>query len=91
MFKTNGKNQLTLKLLLWQLMILEHKKRVKPLVNSKGWTYNVLMDVNQDFKRALSIVNIPYTIVVKNSLNVPIQNGFVPESDNKLLTNLKTL
>lgn len=67
------------------------QKRVKPLVSGKGWTYNVLMDTNQDFKRALSIVNIPYTIVVKNGLIVHIQNGFVPGSENELLAKLKTL
>lgn len=67
------------------------QKRVKPLVNGKGWTYNVLMDSNQDFKRALAIVNIPYTIVVKNGMIVHIQNGFVPGSENELLAKLKTL
>ena len=67
------------------------QKRVKPLVNGKGWTYNVLVDSNQDFKRALSIVNIPYTIVVKNGQIVHIQNGYVPGSENELLSKLKTL
>ncbi|SCY60677.1 TlpA family protein disulfide reductase [Flavobacterium caeni] len=67
------------------------QKRVKPLINGKGWEYNVLLDTNQDFKRALSIVNIPYTIVVKNQKIVHIQNGYVPGSENELLAKLKTL
>ena len=67
------------------------QKRVKPLVNGKGWTYNILLDTNQDFKRAMSIVNIPYTIVVKNGLIVHIQNGYVPGSENELLDKLKSL
>ena len=67
------------------------QKRVKPLVNGKGWTYNVLLDTNQDFKRALSIVNIPYTIVVKNGKIVHIQNGYVPGSENELFEKLKSL
>lgn len=67
------------------------QKRVKPLVNGKGWTYNVLLDVNQDFKRALSIVNIPYTIVVKNGKIVHVQNGYVPGSENELFEKLKSL
>ena len=54
------------------------QKRVKPLVNGKEWEYTILLDTNQDFKRALSIVNIPYTIVVKNNKIVHIQNGYVP-------------
>ena len=67
------------------------QKRVKPLINGKGWEYKVLLDTNQDFKRALSIVNIPYTIVVKNNIIVHIQNCYVPGSENELLAKLKTL
>lgn len=67
------------------------QKRVKPLVNGKGWNYNVLLDVNQEFKRALSIVNIPYTIVVKNNSIVHIQNGYVPGNENELFEKLKAL
>ncbi|MBP6073313.1 MAG: TlpA family protein disulfide reductase [Flavobacterium sp.] len=67
------------------------QKRVKPLVNGKGWEYKVLLDVNQDFKRALSIVNIPYTIVVKNGLIVHIQNGYVPGIEEELFAKLKSL
>jgi peroxiredoxin len=67
------------------------QKRVKPLVNGKGWTYPILMDVNQDFKRALSIVNIPYTIVVKNGNIVHIQNGYVPGNEEELHQKLKSL
>ena len=67
------------------------QKRIKPLINGKGWNYNVLLDTNQDLKRALSIVNIPYTIIVKNGLIVHIQNGYVPGNENELLAKLKTL
>ena len=66
-------------------------KRVKPLVNGKSWTYPILLDTNQDFKRALSIGNIPYTIVVKNSKIVYIQNGYVPGSEAILFKKLKSL
>ena len=67
------------------------QKRVKPLVNGKGWEYIILLDTNQDFKSALSIVNIPYTIVVKNNKIVHIQNGYVPGSEVDLLEKLKSL
>lgn len=66
-------------------------KRVKPLVNGKSWTYPILLDTNQDFKRALSIVNIPYTVVVKNNKIVYIQNGYVPGSEAILFKKLKSL
>lgn len=67
------------------------QKRVKPLVNGKGWSYKVLLDTNQDFKRALSIANIPYIVVVKNNKIVHIQNGYVPGSETELFDILKAL
>lgn len=67
------------------------QKRVNPLVNGKGWDFKVVLDSNQDFKRAMSIVNIPYTIVVKNGLIVHIQNGYVPGSETELFEKLKSL
>lgn len=67
------------------------QKRVKPLVNGKGWEYKILLDTNQDLKRALSIVNIPYTIVVKNNKIVHIQNGYVPGNETELFEKLKSL
>lgn len=67
------------------------QKRVKPLVNGKNWSYSVLLDTNQDFKRALSIVNIPYTIVVKNGNIVHVQNGYVPGNEEELFEKLKAL
>jgi thiol-disulfide isomerase/thioredoxin len=67
------------------------QKRVKPLVSGKEWDYTILLDTNQDFKRALSIVNIPYTIVVKNNKIVHIQNGYVPGNEVDLYEKLKSL
>ncbi|MEN9322564.1 MAG: hypothetical protein RIT03_379 [Bacteroidota bacterium] len=67
------------------------QKRVKPLVSGKEWTYQVLLDTNQDFKRAMTIVNIPYTIVVKNNEIVHIQNGYVPGNEKDLYEKLKSL
>lgn len=66
-------------------------KRVKPLINGKGWEYNVLFDTNQDLKRKLSIANIPYLVVVKNGKIVFIQNGHTPGAEEELLDKLKTL
>ena len=67
------------------------QKRVKPLVNGKGWGYKILLDTNQDLKRRLSIANIPYLVVVKNGKIVFIQNGHTPGAEEELLTKLKSL
>lgn len=67
------------------------QKRIKPLLNGKDWPYKILMDTNQDFKRALGIVNIPYTVVIKNQKIVHIQNGYAQGEEKELFSTLKKL
>jgi peroxiredoxin len=66
-------------------------KRVTPLVNGKGWAYNILLDSNQELKRALSITNVPFLIVVKNNEIKFIHNGYSEGSVEELYNELKTL
>jgi thiol-disulfide isomerase/thioredoxin len=66
-------------------------KRVKPLVNGKGWEYLILLDTNQDFKRSLGISNPPFTAIVKNGEIVFTQNGHTPGSENTLFEYLKSI
>lgn len=67
------------------------QKRVTPLVNGKGWTYTILLDSNQELKRALSITNVPFLIVVKNKEIVSIHNGYSEGSVEELYNELKEL
>lgn len=38
--------------------------RVKPFAEGKGWEYEILLDPNGDFKRAMNVNLIPHTFVV---------------------------
>lgn len=67
------------------------EKRVKPMVNGKDWEYTVLLDTNQEFKRSLSIANVPYTVVVKNNEIVYVQNGHSPGGESEFFEKLKSL
>ena len=44
--------------------------RVAPYVNSVGWEYDILLDPNRDFARALNVQNVPHTFVVDGEGNV---------------------
>ena len=67
------------------------EKRVKPMINGKGWEYTILLDTNQEFKRSLSIANVPYTVVVKNNEIVFVQNGHSPGGESEFFEKLKSL
>ncbi len=38
--------------------------RVKPHADGNEWDYEIYLDQNQDFKRAMNVVNVPHTFVV---------------------------
>jgi len=67
------------------------QKRIRPMVNGKNWPYEILLDENQELKRALAIVNIPYTVVVKNREIKHIVNGYSQGAEMELYKKLKEL
>ncbi len=67
------------------------QRRVRPMLNGKDWPYEVLLDGNQELKRALSIVNIPYSIVVKNQKIEHIFNGYTQGAEHELYEVIKGL
>lgn len=60
------------------------QKRVKPLVNGKGWEYKIVLDENQDLKRALNITTLPHVVVVKNGKIIFRHSGYTPGAEDEL-------
>lgn len=44
--------------------------KVKPYVDGQAWDFDVLLDVNEDLKRALNVNNVPYTILLDKKGNI---------------------
>ncbi|MRT16998.1 TlpA family protein disulfide reductase [Vitellibacter sp. q18] len=63
--------------------------RVKPMVNGKGWDYTVLLDTNNDFKRAVGAATVPLTLLVKNNQIVYRHSGYSPGAENELYKKIK--
>ena len=53
-------------------------KRVKSLIYGKGWDYQILLDTNNDLKRALGASTVPLTILIKNNKIVLRHSGYSP-------------
>lgn len=64
-------------------------KRVKPMVNGKGWDYTVLLDTNNDFKRAIGAATVPLTLLVKNNQIVYRHSGYSPGAEMELYEKIK--
>jgi peroxiredoxin len=84
----NWKKDINLEIIAISVDDARTQKRVKPFLNGKNWNFNVLLDTNQELKRALSIVNVPYTIVVKNRKIVYLSNGYTQGAESELYKKL---
>lgn len=66
--------------------------KVKPLVDNHGWPYEVLLDPNSDFKRALGIQMIPYTLIVDGSGKIVYKhNGYTDGAEEELIEKVREL
>lgn len=54
---------------------------VPTLVNTKDWEYEVYLDLNQDFKRAMNISYCPYTFLMDGEGNIVWEKGSYAEGD----------
>lgn len=60
--------------------------KVKPLVNNHGWEYEVLLDSNGDFKRALGCQMIPYVLIVNGKGEIVYKhNGYTDGAEEELI------
>ena len=58
--------------------------RVRPMVNGKNWEYQILLDTNNDLKRALGASTVPLTLLVQNNKIVHRHSGYTPGAEFEL-------
>lgn len=59
--------------------------RVKPFVNGRSWEYEIYLDKNSDFKRAMNVVNVPHTFLLDgNGKIVFSHNSYAPGDEEEL-------
>lgn len=70
----------------------QNVNKVKPLVNSHNWEYDVLLDTNSDFKRALGIQTIPYVLIVNGEGQIVYRhNGYTEGAEAELIEKVREL
>ncbi len=66
--------------------------KVKPLVDNQGWEYDVLLDPNSEFLKALGIQMIPYVLIVDgNGKIVYRHNGYTDGAEQELIEKVREL
>ena len=70
----------------------QNVNKVKPLVDEYGWAYDVLIDANSEFKRALGIQMIPYVLVCDGDGKIVYKhNGYTEGAENELIEKVREL
>ncbi len=59
-------------------------KRVKPMVNGKGWDFEVLLDTNNNLKRQLSATSVPMTLVIKKGKIIHTHLGYTAGAEEDI-------
>lgn len=59
--------------------------KVGPDAKSKGWEFEVYVDENSDFKRAMNVNNVPHTFIVDGSGKIVWQHNSYAEGDEEHL------
>jgi peroxiredoxin len=66
--------------------------KVSTDVKTKGWKYEVYLDENQDFKRAMNVNNVPHTFLVNGKGEIVwSHNSYIEGDEEKLYENVKKL
>lgn len=66
--------------------------KVKPLVDENGWEYEVLLDPNGEFKRALGVQMIPYVLICDGQGKIVYKhNGYTEGAENELIEKVREL
>ena len=66
--------------------------KVKPLVDNHGWTYDVLLDTNSEFQKALGIQMIPATFVLDGSGKIVYRHvGYNEGEEQELIEKVREL
>ena len=66
--------------------------KVRPLVDSEGWEYEVLLDSNGELKRTLGIESIPHVLIVDGSGKiVDSRSGYTEGSEQHIIEKIREL
>ncbi len=64
--------------------------RVAPFVNGRAWEFEILLDPNSDFKRAVNVINVPHSFILdKNGKVIWQHNSYSPGDEEEIYRILK--
>lgn len=66
--------------------------KVKPLVDGKGWDFDILLDPNSDFKRAMGVNQIPHVFIIDGKGKiVESRSGYTDGGEQHIIEKVRSL
>ena len=70
----------------------QNADRVKPLVDALGFDYEVLLDPNGDFKRAMNVNMVPHVFVIEGKGRIAFSHsGYTEGGEQELIAKVREL
>ena len=70
----------------------QNSERVRPFVDGKGWTYDVLLAPNSNFRRALNVSLIPHVFILDGKGKIAYsRSGYTEGGEEKLIEKVREL
>ena len=70
----------------------QNMQKVKPMVDGAGWEFEVLLDPNSDFRRALGVAMIPHVLIVDGNGKIVEQHrGYTEGGEAALIEKIRAL
>lgn len=70
----------------------QNANKVKPLVDSEEWEYEVLLDPNSDFMRAMNVRNVPHLFIIDGEGNIAYSHsGYTDGGEKEVLAKIKEI
>lgn len=70
----------------------QNVNKVKPLVDASGWEYEVLLDANGDFKRAMGVGPIPALFIIDGDGKIVDRHtGYTDGSEEEIIKKIRAL
>ncbi len=70
----------------------QNAQKVKPLVDSEGWEYEVLLDPNSDFFHAMGGQQVPFVVIVDgNGKIAESHSGYIDGSEEHIIEYIREL
>lgn len=70
----------------------QNAEKVRPFVDSKGWEFDILLDPNSNFRRAMGVNLIPHVIVLDGQGKVVLsRSGYTEGGEEHLIEKVRDL